>query len=109
MDEKTEIRKAIEQLKGRGRGNPYPRELKDRITAYAVAQRQAGAELVDLGAELDVPWRTLARWSATPRTSRFRRVRVVATPTTPTVHGPHGIRIEGLSLDGLAGLLRRLG
>jgi hypothetical protein len=112
MADSEQIRHAVEQIDGQGKRRCYGRELRDRIVAYTVERRRAGAELDTIGAELNVPWRTLARWCVAARkhTRSFRRVDVVAeTPALVTVHGPHGIRIEGLGMDAIADLIRRLG
>jgi hypothetical protein len=65
--------------------------------------------------ELGIPRRSLKLWSAAPRPSgsaRFVAVTVApseaAPPSRIVVHGPGGLRIEGLDLAGLADLVRRL-
>lgn len=104
------LRRAVEALGERGRGRPYPKGLRDELMQYLRARRAAGAKLETIGAEIGVPWKTLSRWSGPQRRRKaFRRVEVVAPSAVVTVHGPHGVRIEGLDLDGLAELLRRLG
>jgi hypothetical protein len=112
MTDSEQIRRAVEQIDGQGRRRRYSRELRERIVAYAVTRRASGADLESLGVELKVPWRTIARWCAESRkpSRSFRRVDVVMKASSaPTVHGPHGIRIEGLELTALADLIRRLG
>jgi hypothetical protein len=56
-----------------------------------------------------MPWRTIRRWMPPIRNKRFRPIEVVETRRDLVVHGPHGLRIEGLDLDGVADLVRRLG
>lgn len=109
MSESDQIRRAVEQLEGQRRR--YGRELRDRIVAYTAEQRGAGVDLESVGAELNVPWRTLARWCAETRKQKrgFRRVDVVVKASVVTVHGPHGIWIEGMEMDAIADLIRRLG
>ena len=56
---------------------------------------------------------TLSRWLGEKRPAAgFERVEVVAAPAptvrTPIVHGPRGLRIEGLDLAGVAELVRRV-
>jgi len=104
------LRRAVEKIGARGRGVPYPKELRGQIVEYTRARRDAGVTLETIGKETGVPWKTLSRWSgASRRPKAFRRVEVVSPAAVLTVHGPHGVRIEGLDLDGLAQLLRRLG
>lgn len=64
-----------------------------------------------IGDELGISWKTLARWlSGRKPASRLRRVQVIApTRAEVVVHGPHGLRIEGLDIGGIAQLVRRLG
>ena len=116
MAASEQIRRAVGQLQARGRGNRYPDELKAQIIAHTLERRRGGGQLTEIGSELDVPWRTLARWcvevakKVRSRRRSFRRVEVVGGPKTAmVVHGAHGVRVEGLDLDGLAELLRRLG
>jgi len=109
---RKELQKALGLIGQRGRGKPYPKELLERLVSYAIARRQQGAQLVTIGEELGMSWRTLARW-VTERAAapKFRRVQVVsALPRSEVVvHGPRGLRIEGLGIDGVAELVRRLG
>lgn len=62
--------------------------------------------------ELGMRRETLAGWVAPPapkETPRFVPVTVVETPAGRlVVHGPGGVRVEGLDVAGVAELLRRL-
>lgn len=58
-------------------------------------------------------WRERAKGSQQPRGRRTRglvAVRVAARVSSEplVVHGPHGLRVEGMTLEALAELLRRL-
>lgn len=103
------IREAISKLGRRGRGNAYPKEFRVEVVEYARARRAAGVPIESIGEELGMPWRTIRRWMPPIRSKRFRPIEVVETRRDVVVHGPHGLRIEGLDLDGVADLLRRLG
>jgi hypothetical protein len=103
------IREAISKLGRRGRGNAYPKEFRVEVVAYARARRAAGIPIESIGDELGMPWRTIRRWMPPVRNKRFRPIEVVEARRDLAVHGPHGLRIEGLDLDGVAELLRRLG
>lgn len=112
MTSSIHIRRAVERLEERGRGVRYPVELKAKLINETRSLRDAGVTLEAIGEKLGVPWRSLARWCAAERKSkpRFRQVEVLTTPrSTVTVHGPRGIRIEGLDVGGLAELIVRLG
>jgi hypothetical protein len=104
----------VQRLERRGRGQKYPLQLKEDLTTYAAERRAAGIGLKTIGAELSVPWRTLSRWTLLARRgvhAGICRVRVVDPPQNPTalvVHGPRGVRIEGLDVAAIADLLARL-
>ena len=106
------FREAVRRAGRRGAGRRYPAELRRQGAAYLVARRAAGAKTSAVLRELCVRRDTLAGWSkragaiAKPR---FVPVRVVEGPATRIViHGPLGLRVEGLDLAGVAELLRRL-
>jgi hypothetical protein len=115
---REELKKALVELGPRGRGKNYPRGLLEKVLSYTVARRRQGAKLIEVGDELGIGFKTLSRWLGRQGGQRqFRRVEVV-TPTavaaTPApmpvvVHGPRGVRIEGLDIGGIAELVRRLG
>jgi hypothetical protein len=58
-------------------------------------------------------WKTLARWVGERKAApRFERVQMASAPAAlPAliVHGPRGLRIEGLDVSSVAELVRRLG
>jgi transposase len=103
------IRQAVSGLGRRGRGNAYPKGLRSEIVDYARARRSAGIPIETIGAELGMPWRTIRRWLPAVRGKRFRPIEIIATRREVVVHGPYGLRIEGLDVDGVAELVRRLG
>lgn len=113
---REELRQALSTLGPRGRGKPYPKGLMGSLLSYTVARRRQGTTVRAIADELGMSWQTLSRWTG-GRTSgqRFERVEVVAaapaeaSSRTLVVHGPRGLRIEGLDLDGVAELVRRVG
>lgn len=106
------LREALAGLERRGRGRPYPKPLLEQVVAHALARRKAGATLLQIGDELGISWRTVSRWLIDRRERRdaagFRPVQVVAPMRTLTVRAPHGVVIEGLDVDDVAELLRKL-
>jgi len=114
-DAREELRAALSKLGEMGRGKRYPRALLEKMLSYTVARRRQGATLLTVGGELGMNWKTLARWLSERKAARFERVEVVApkpaavAPIPIVVHGPRGMRIEGLDIDGVAALVRRLG
>jgi hypothetical protein len=111
--EAANLRAELGRLVARGRGRAYPEALRLRATAYVEARRAEEAPTRTAGDEIGMDWRTLLRWSPRARGATFERVVLRGdTPTHATalsVHGPSGIRVEGLDLAGVAELLRRLG
>ncbi len=90
----------------------FPSSLQRQLLSYAERRWAEGASTPVVAAETGVNRHTLAYWRAHQRTrTKLRAVRVVESENGPAgiiVHGPSGVRIEGLDLDGLAELLRRL-
>jgi hypothetical protein len=80
--------------------------------AYLETRRREGGTVATIGAELGLCVSTLLRWAKRPQqASGFERVLVVAEPAPPSalvVHGPCGLRIEGLDVAAVAELVRRL-
>jgi hypothetical protein len=94
------------------RRRQYPEELRRRIVAHVRERRAAGALLNDIARELGISPTLLHRWGV-KRVPSFRRVEVGAAPQLPgarcLLHAPHGVRVEGLTLDEVIEVLRRLG
>jgi transposase len=111
---REELKQELSKLGPRGRGRPYPKGLLENLLSYTVARRRQGAKLVEVAAELGMKFHTLSRWLGEKRpAARFERVKVVAAPTPPAsctliVHGPRGLRIEGLDLASVVELVRRV-
>jgi hypothetical protein len=106
-----------------GRGRPYPEALRHAVIAFAQQQRAQGMSLAPVAESLGLSPLTLTRWLERPTQASamalFRPVSlaavepvsaVVVRPSGPAlvVHGPAGLRIEGLDLDTLTQLVRRL-
>lgn len=110
MDAKT-LKDRIGEARRNGR---VPAQLQAAAVQYAAQRQSAGASLKEVGAELAMSVHTLSYWRArhahAPSTS-LARVRIVdpdAARDTVVVHGPGGLRIEGLSLDHVVELIARL-
>jgi len=112
---REELKAELSELGPRGRGRPYPKGLLEKLLSYTVARRRQGAKLVEVATELGMQNQTLARWVGEKRAAaRFDRVEVVpvapaAVATSIVVHGPRGLRIEGLDIAAVAELVRRVG
>ena len=112
---REQIRRAVEGIERRGRGRPFPRGVRRAAIAYCRARRRDGATLLTVGEEIGIAWRTLSRWCQEEPGDEpsFHRVELVeqAAPPTATLclHGPCGVRVEGLDVDQLVEVFRRLG
>lgn len=106
---------ALRHLRGKtGRGVRYPEELHREAVSYAKARRQRGDSILAICRDLGVNPVTLTRWLRRAHDPEFRRVEILPSgdpamgPAGVTVTTPSGIRIEGLDLESLVFLLRRL-
>jgi transposase len=102
-----------------GSGRPYPLALRREAVAYVEARRKQGVGCVAAARELGVSAFSVGRWRASLSAALapvFRPV-VLAEPlelgsesgsSALVVHGPAGLRIEGLDLAAVAELWRRL-
>jgi predicted transcriptional regulator len=99
----------------RGRGTRYPTELRERVVAWALARRRAGASWREIKRELGQRFDTIRQWCrvAEPKGARaLVPVRVVAERAPErrvSVMSPAGFRIESLSLTEAVAVLRELG
>lgn len=94
------------------RGRRYPPEVRERVIAYAEAHRADDMTPKQIGDDLGVNWRTVKRWLEDAYVPGFERLIVQKNHPKPVVrivvHGPGGVRIEGLALDELIKMLRML-
>lgn len=114
---RVEFRKAVAEAGERGRTTAYPLELRAIAVAYVEARTAQGVNGMAACRELGIGRDTFLRWRrslATPPRPEdlpsFRPVEIAApaAATALVVHGPLGLRIEGLDLASLAALLRTL-
>jgi transposase-like protein len=110
----------LKELVAKARSKPretFPAELRDRLVAYARRRWEEGVSNKTLAVELGVNHHTLSYWrarlaglTARKRVSPLKRVEVVVPEgqRTVTLRGPHGVRVDDLTLDDLAVLLRKL-
>ena len=112
-----ELRALVRQDR-RMRKGPFSIELRRRLQAFIKQRWQAGESLQELSRQLGVSDHTVHYWRShwgerAERGVQLRRVEVIAerplTTRTVTVHGPAETRIEGLELDEVVALWRKLG
>jgi transposase-like protein len=115
------LRHALSVADRSGRGRPYPAAIRREVIAYVSRQRAQGQSVALLAEELGLSPLTLGRWLEQPAhgaaMALFRPVSLAAAApavevlparSSLVVHGPGGLRIEGLDLDSLTQLVRRL-
>ena len=92
----------------------FPASVRRDALAYARQQRAAGATLHRIASDLGVATNTLERWLKIDPEKKFRPVSVRgARPARGTkaalvLHGPGGVRVEGLDPEAVVAILRAL-
>jgi transposase-like protein len=111
-----ELRKEVDRLGARRRGRRVPEALRDAIVEHAAECHAAGMSGAHVARGVGITEWTLIQWRKAypqPQRASFLPVAVVEPPRSVqmplVVHGPAGLRIEGLDLGGIAELIRRLG
>jgi hypothetical protein len=112
--EAQELRRRVARLKRERPGFRFSAALREKVTAWVLAQRERGVWWCDLERAIDVPAKTLKRW-ATPQITApaglvMRPVDVIDAPPTGTVTlvAPTGLRIEGVAVADAIAILRGL-
>ncbi len=108
--EAAAFRAAVRQA-GRGARQRYSAAVRRQGVAYLAPRRASGATASAAARELAVRRDTLLWWTRPRRAFKpgFVPVTVVDGPADQiVVRGPHGVRVEGLDVAGVAELLRRL-
>jgi hypothetical protein len=112
----------LSRVEGTGRGRRYSKRLQKLVVDHYRMCSSQGLSDGQIAAELGIPWKTIQRWHeqapdhalTRPRTPDFEPVHIVeptakgAAHSPLVVRGPAGLCIEGLDLDALAELVRRL-
>ena len=111
---KDELIRQVRAAQARGQRARYAPPVRAAAIQYATELRATNVSWRDISKELGVGASLVQRW-ITGR-PRLLPVKVIApAPTTARshvgviVHGPRGVRVEGLSMGELAELLARLG
>lgn len=129
------LREEIALLGPRHPSRRYPPELKARVLDWAETQRTSGVRPVLISESLGIPWESIGKWLrnraptlemkavaevATASGDGLQPVRVVERRSRPARNSgrpasgclvlktPQGFGVEGLDLEGVVALLRRL-
>ena len=105
-----ELRRVVQRRRRRSRGRAgYGSELRADVVALSSTWRESGGTNVELARRLGLSRETLGRWcDAKPP---VRMVEVIEEPiavTTTVVLLPGEVRVEGLTIEQIAELSRRL-
>jgi transposase len=118
-----QLREALEKAERSGVGRPYPEALRQAAVEYRREREQEGASVRTVAAELGLTGTSLVRWSrgAVETRAAFRAIEVVGQgqceergvepvsgASAVVVHGPRGLRVQGLTVAELAELIARL-
>jgi hypothetical protein len=108
-----ELRSVIER--GRTAGGQLRGQARTTVVAAVEQAHAQGTSSREVATALGVKFHTLMSWRGQEQQRRSKStalvpVRVAAAPVARglIVHGPRGLRVEGLSLDELAALWSRL-
>ena len=108
-----ELRREVDRLGARRRGRRLPDALQRAIVEHAAKCHEAGISWAHVARGVGITEWTLSQWRKLhPHRAMLVPVTVVQAPPPRlqlVVHGPAGLRIEGLELDGVVELIRRLG
>jgi transposase-like protein len=113
----AEFREAVRRHGGRGPRGKYTAELREQAVAYLRCREAAGARPTTVAKELGVDKRALKAWADAMGNDApaptFHPVELIATTQQPsagrlTLHGPGGLRVEGLTVPELVTVLRGL-
>lgn len=111
------LKREIEGLSRHPQTRRYTPELQSRVLAWAKGRQAAGASVPSMCLEIGIGDPTLRRilggaqrlGTAKRKRPGFSRVKLVApVQKMLVVRGACGVAIEGLSLEGIAELLKRL-
>lgn len=118
-DEAKALRAAVEKKQREvGRG-PFEPELRERLIAHVRQRCAAGESVGKIARSLGLSEQTVWSWRKPKRrakggSGKLRQVAIAvvepqAAERQLTVRGPAGLLIEGVTLDDLVALWRRLG
>lgn len=106
------LKQALASAERSGVGRAYPAAIRERAIAYVERRRAEGVADEAIGRELGISPMTFRRWVGARHSAFALATLVVPEAAAPSgalvVHGPRGLRIEGLDLTGVVALWERL-
>lgn len=116
-DQEIDSLRALILSDRRKRRGPFSQDVRERVQGYLKKKWRSGVSLKHLGEQLGLNDHTVQFWRShwgerDESEAKLRRVQVVSekveTGSEVTMHGPAGTRIDGLTLDAVATLWRKL-
>jgi hypothetical protein len=109
---KDELKALVVRARQEKQG-PFPETLRQRVLRYALERWRAGVPVKTVAEEIGVSGATLSYWRSQVTAGRHEKLRPVkvverAPHRAYTVRGPCGTHVDGLSLDEIAELFRKL-
>jgi hypothetical protein len=113
-DQKLEALKTAIIASRSTRRGPFSRDLRQRLIAHAEQARAQGDSVEKISRELGLCSKTVHGWLSRAKPSQLRRVQVISERPTPlggtlSMRGPLGTCVEGLSVDDVVAIWRKLG
>jgi hypothetical protein len=108
------LRREVERLGAPRPGRRFPEDLRQRLVAAVLELREEGLGWLVIGDALGITGETARRWHGRTRSRRESRMVPVEVEDEEdeldgvVIISPSGYRIEGLSVDEAAELLRAL-
>lgn len=104
----SSLRRRVEKLGTLSRGQRYPGELKQELSAMAVKLRRRGDSWTAIGEALGLRYETARRFGEAVRPRKFRAVEVVGEDAAVRIVSPRGWTIEIEDRSTAISLLREL-
>ena len=113
-DQKLEALKTAIVANRRTRRGPFSGELRQRLIAHVNQARTRGDSVEAISRDLGLCSKTVYGWLSRAKPSQLRRVQVISERPTPlggtlSMRGPVGTYVEGLSVDDVVVIWRKLG
>lgn len=106
----TELEVVRERLnKERSPSGRITEALRREVIAVVAQARKTGLGYREIAESIGVSFHTMMGWRQRDKRQRLKPVRMSTPPRpSPTVHGPRGMRVEGLTVAEVAELWLRL-
>jgi len=113
-DQKLEVLKTAIVANRSTRRGPFSRDLRQQLIAHVDQARARGDSVEKISAELGLCSKTVYGWLSKAKPNQLRQVQVVSEQPMPlrgtlSMRGPAGTSVDGLSVDHVVAIWRKLG